>query len=130
VAIYSVPRLLADIRRTFDDGSPMNQTELIDRLGEVDLLHLDDLGAEQSSTWVLEQLYSIVNARYEAEKAIVMTTNLTDPEQLSEQVGARTVSRLEEMCTVIPVGGADLRRQTFGVEPEAAQPTALRWDVA
>ena len=109
VAIYSVPRLLAEIRRTFDDGSELTQTQLVDRLAAVDLLHLDDVGAEQTSDWVLEQLYAIVNARYEAEKSIVVTTNLTELGELNEQIGRRTVSRLEEVCQVIPVWGADMR---------------------
>ena len=43
----------------------------------MDLLHIDDLGAERSSEWVLEQLYSIVNVRYEENRALVVTTNLT-----------------------------------------------------
>jgi DNA replication protein DnaC len=132
VAIYSLPRLLSEIRRTFDDGSPLTQTELIDRLATVDLLHIDDVGAEQTSAWVLEQLYAIVNARYEAQRAIVITTNLIDAEELVEQIGGRTVSRLEEMCRIIPVMGEDLRRNTFGVvddEPGGAA-SGLRWDVA
>ena len=41
---------------------------------------------------MLEQLYSIVNQRYEDEKALVITTNL-DPDELAEQIGERTVSR-------------------------------------
>ena len=49
----------------------------LDRLTAVDLLHIDDLGAENRTDWVLEQLYSIVNARYEDERAIVVTTNLS-----------------------------------------------------
>ena len=63
----------------------------------VDLLHIDDLGAEYRTEWVLEQLYSIVNARYEAQRAIVATTNLM-PDALAEHLGARTVSRLVEIC--------------------------------
>ena len=43
--------------------------DFLDRLTAVDLLHIDDLGAENRTDWVLEQLYSIVNARYEAERA-------------------------------------------------------------
>ena len=70
---------------------------MLDRLTAVDLLHIDDLGAENRTDWVLEQLYSIVNARYEAERAIVATTNLM-PDELSERLGARTVSRLVEIC--------------------------------
>jgi DNA replication protein DnaC len=129
VAIYSVPRLLSEIRRTFDDGSELTQTQLIDRLAAVDLLHLDDVGAEQTSDWVLEQLYAIVNARYEAEKSIVLTTNLTELDELNDQIGRRTVSRLEEVCEVIPVVGADLRVPRFGEDP-APEPQPLRWDVA
>ena len=40
--------------------------EFFERLTSVDLLHIDDLGAEKRSDWVLEQLYSIVNERYES----------------------------------------------------------------
>ncbi len=114
VAIYSLPRLLNEIRRTYDESSGGSYLALIDRLVQVDLLHVDDLGAEKSSPWVLEQLYAIVNARYEAERAMVITTNL-DRDALVEQVTERTVSRLEEMCEVIPVYGED-RRQVVGRE--------------
>ena len=76
VAIYSMPRLLNEIRRTYDEGSDSSYIELLDRLSEVDLLHIDDVGAEKSSEWVLEQLYAIVNARYEAQRAMTITTNL------------------------------------------------------
>jgi DNA replication protein DnaC len=112
VAIYSLPRLLNEIRRTYDESSDSSYVQLLDRLADVDLLHVDDLGAEKSSPWVLEQLYAIVNARYEGEKSMVITTNL-DREQLVDQITERTVSRLEEMCDVIPVFGAD-HRQVVG----------------
>ena len=109
VAIYSLPRLLAEIRTTYDDGSQHSYAGLLARLGAVDLLHIDDLGAERSSEWVLEQLYSIVNVRYEERRALVVTTNL-DHEQLREQITARTVSRLVEICgDPLPLYGQDRR---------------------
>jgi DNA replication protein DnaC len=108
VAIYSLPRLLNLIRRAID--SEQGMLDYLDRLTAVDLLHIDDLGAEKTTEWVLEQLYSIVNARYEAERAIVATTNLM-PDELSEQIGPRTVSRLVEMCgDPLPLFGSDRRR--------------------
>jgi DNA replication protein DnaC len=118
VAIYSLPRLLNLIREAID--SDVGKLDLLDRLAMVDLLHIDDLGAESKTDWVLEQLYSIVNARYEAQRAILATSNLT-PEKLSEQIGPRTVSRLEEMCGD-PVGlfGADKRRREFEVVARTA----------
>jgi DNA replication protein DnaC len=110
VAIYSLPRLLAQIRTTFDDDRSNSYIDLIDRLTKVDLLHIDDVGAEKTSPWVLEQLYAIVNARYEDERSIVITTNL-ERDALAEQINERTVSRLEEMCEVLPLWGADARQE-------------------
>jgi DNA replication protein DnaC len=109
VAIYSLPRLLAEIRQTFETGAEGSYVEFLDRLTAVDLLHVDDVGAEKTSEWVLEQLYAIVNARYEEERSIVITTNL-ERDELVEQVRERTVSRLEEMCTLVPLFGEDARR--------------------
>ena len=102
VAIYSLPRLLGMLRDSYADGARHSLGDLIDQLSAVDLLHIDDVGAEQSSPWVLEQLYSIVNTRYEDRRAIVVTTNLITGREsdgpLREQIGDRTVSRLWEMC--------------------------------
>jgi DNA replication protein DnaC len=108
VAIYSLPRLLGEIRGTFERDTEGSYLDLLDRLAAVDLLHLDDVGAERSSEWVLEQLYAIVNARYEDERSIVITTNLRH-EQLESQIGKRTVSRLKEMCDPVPLFGEDAR---------------------
>jgi DNA replication protein DnaC len=107
VAIYSLPRLLNEIR----DGhrAERSHVDLLDRLTAVDLLHLDDVGAERTTDWVLEVLYSIINARYEDNRSIVITTNLDDRQALREQITERTVSRLTEMCEELPVYGHDRR---------------------
>jgi DNA replication protein DnaC len=131
VAIYSLPRLLAILRDTYNEGGP-SLVDLIDRLTAVELLHIDDIGAEQTSPWVLEQLYAIVNSRYEEERALVLTTNLvgapadsarprargTDdrdagPPTIEEQIGERTVSRIYQICGE-PLGlfGPDHRKAT------------------
>jgi DNA replication protein DnaC len=114
VAIYSLPRLLAMLRDTYDDASVYSLTDLVDRLCSVELLHVDDVGAEQTSSWVLEQLYTIVNTRYEDGRAMVLTTNL-DEDALRAQIGERTVSRIHEMCGM-PLGlfGDDQRRGAEG----------------
>ena len=109
VAIYSLPRLLNLVREAM--VSPEGKMDLLDRLSSVDLLHLDDVGAESTTEWVLEQLYSIVNTRYEEERSLVITTNL-DPDQLADQIGHRTVSRIIEICgDPLPLFGADHRRE-------------------
>ena len=107
VAIYSLPRLLNEIRDTH--RAERSHVQLLDRLTAVDLLHVDDVGAERSTDWVLEELYSIVNARYEEQRAMVITTNIMDRDELCAQITPRTVSRLTEMCDELPLLGHDRR---------------------
>ena len=110
VAVYPVARLLAEIKDTYDREAGGSYMSLFGKLSSVDLLHLDDLGAEKRTEWVLEQLYSIVNERWQDERSIVVTTNITDLDELREEIGARTVSRLAEICGApIPIMGSDLR---------------------
>src|SRR4030095_13505271 len=109
VAIYSLPKLLARIRRTYrSDPGEASYLEFVERLTAVDLLHIDDLGAEKRSDWVLEQLYALVNERYETQRSVLITTNLPH-EELEEQIGPRTVSRLTEICDEVAVFGDDRR---------------------
>jgi DNA replication protein DnaC len=132
VAIYSLPRLLALLRETFDDDAQFSLNELIDRLCAVDLLHIDDVGAEQSSPWVLEQLYTIVNTRYEDGKALLLTTNL-DRAELEAQIGHRTVSRIYEICggDPLPMWGDDHRLPVhMRVETPIAEDEDAIWEGA
>jgi DNA replication protein DnaC len=91
VAIYSLPRLLNLIRD--EVGAENSLLSLLDRLCSVELLHIDDLGAQHTTPWRLEQLYSIIDARYQAKRAIIATTNLM-PGQLSEQMGRRVMTKV------------------------------------
>ncbi|MGN6203270.1 MAG: ATP-binding protein [Solirubrobacterales bacterium] len=131
VAVYTMPKLLARIRGTFErDQGDDTYLQFFDRLSQVDLLHIDDFGAEKRSEWVIEQLYAILNERYEQERSIIVTTNLDfsdkkvqapgsyreEPQtinwlkRLEDEVGPRTVSRLIEVCgDPIPMYGADAR---------------------
>jgi DNA replication protein DnaC len=79
-AVYPVPRLLAEIKRTFDRDASDSYLGFFRRLCTVDLLVLDDLGAEKQTEWVLEQLYSLVNERWQDRRSIVVTTNVPDPD--------------------------------------------------
>jgi DNA replication protein DnaC len=113
VAIYSMPSLLTRIRATYGaEAGEESYDEFFERLCEVDLLHIDDLGAEKQTEWVLEQLYALINERYERQKSIVVTTNLSQDE-LELQIGPRTVSRLIQMCGEyqIPMFGEDARQK-------------------
>ncbi len=127
VAIYSLPRLLNLIRDAIE--SDAGKLAFLDRLTAVDLLHVDDFGAENTTEWVLEQLYSIVNARYEDERAMIVTTNLK-PHELKEQLGERTVSRLVGICgDGLPLFGEDdrLRHKVSSARPEDSAERRVRF---
>jgi DNA replication protein DnaC len=93
VAIYSLPRLLNLIRDEI--GAENSLLDLLDSLSSVDLLHIDDLGGQHTTPWRLEQLYSIVDARYQAGRAIVATTHLM-PDDLAEQMGKRILTAVSD----------------------------------
>jgi len=120
-AIYSMPQLLARIRQTFDSApGEESYLGLFEQLTSVDLLHLDDLGSENRTEWVLEQLYALINERYESRRSVVVTTNLT-AEELEEQIGERVISRLVEMCgDPLPLYGDDRRLKVAAPPPDSA----------
>jgi DNA replication protein DnaC len=111
-AIYSLPKLLGRIRSTYDaDPGDESYADFFERLCEVDMLHLEDLGTEKRTEWVLEQLYALINERYERQKSVMVTTNF-DQTELEEQLGDRIVSRLVEICgDPLPLYGTDHRMQ-------------------
>lgn len=128
VAIYTGPRLLDEIRRTYGEEDSGSTLDLIDRLTTVELLHIEDLAVARPTDWVLEQLYNIVNGRYENERSIVFTCDLTgeaqpvsgaqdaaparlDPSLLARHITQRNFSRLMDMCgDPFVLAGRDNRR--------------------
>jgi DNA replication protein DnaC len=114
VAIYTAPRLLAAIRNTYEDDSAQSYDQLMDRLRAVELLHIEDLAVARTNEWVLEQFYTVINDRYQDERAVLFTADVEQPNDLAEHVGARTYSRVMEMCgDPIPMFGSDRRLEKY-----------------
>lgn len=74
-----------------------------------DLMILDDLGTEMSTSFVQSALYTLVNTRLANGKKTVISTNLT-PEEMRSRYSAATVSRLEGKYIVLQFAGQDIRR--------------------
>jgi DNA replication protein DnaC len=131
-AVYPVPRLLAEIKRTFDRDASDSYLGFFRRLCSVDLLVLDDLGAEKQTEWVLEQLYSIVNERWQDRRSIVVTTNI--PDRDAEAPGQALRASVRELREVVSGGRYDgrardeLRRIVERLERVTAEAAAI--DVA
>jgi DNA replication protein DnaC len=119
VLSFNAVALLNRIRATFDSERRETTDEVIDTLANVDLLHIEDLRVVRPTEWVLEQLYLIVNARYEGQRSIVFTSDIDsdadgplapEPRELEEHIGKRTFSRLMEICSdPVVIAGHDNR---------------------
>ncbi|HWM63227.1 MAG TPA: ATP-binding protein [Solirubrobacterales bacterium] len=122
VAVYFTPKLLTQIRQTYQATESEDAYEaFFRRLTSVDLLYIDDLGSERHTDWVVEQLYALVNERYENQRSMLVTSNAKQDvdegrRQLEDQIGPRTVSRLVEICDdPLPLFGPDQRDQARAV---------------
>lgn len=70
----NVSDVLREIRASYDNRKT-SEEEVLNRFIEPPLLVLDDLGKERPTEWAMEQLFSIINARYDRNKPMVITTN-------------------------------------------------------
>ncbi len=89
--------LLARLRESYNNPQSETEAEILESIAHADLVVLDDLGSENTTDWVRDRLYLIVNRRYESEKPMVITTNCSESE-LDQRIGQRTASRFYEMC--------------------------------
>lgn len=105
----SVPDMLESMRAGYEkkDGSA---EQVMKAAKEAPVLVLDDLGAEKATDWTRQQLYELINCRYEKELPTVVTTNCA-MQELIEHEGQRTASRLVEMTTPVRIKAGDYRIQ-------------------
>lgn len=105
---WNTPELLQNERLDFDRDN-YSKTRSMERLKESKhLLILDDVGTETATGWVLDQLYMLINERYNRMKPIIFTSNLS-VEEIGTTLGDRIASRIVEMCDVIELSGEDRR---------------------
>src|SRR5215210_3511524 len=109
LAIFSGPELLARISATYEERSPDTYLGLLELLGSVDFLLLEGLAVAKQNEWRLEQLYAVINRRYEDRRPMLVTADVGNPEALAEHIGERTCSRILEMCEPMPFLDGDHR---------------------
>lgn len=112
---FETPELLRQVRHTYNTAVDQTEMGVLGPVLNAELLVLDDLGTEKTSEWVQETLGLVVNTRYNARRPTILTTNLRDPLDAADpnsfmfQIGARTRSRLREMCDWVEIQGPDIR---------------------
>ena len=99
-------KLVEDYRFNRDDME--DQDYAIDAVTDVDLLILDDLGAEFSTIVTSAALFDIMNQRLLAKKATVISTNLS-PDEFETHYSDRIVSRFLGHYKMSKFFGDDIR---------------------
>lgn len=95
----------AKFRRDEDDSSD----EDVARYENCDLLILDDLGTEMTTTFVQSALYQLINSRLLSGKKTIISTNL-NPDELGRRYSRQIQSRLEGEYRILPFFGEDIRK--------------------
>jgi DNA replication protein DnaC len=123
--------LLKEIQASYNPASESTEMGILEPVRTVEILVLDDLGASKPSTWVLDIIGLVLNARYNEKRVTILTTNYFDepegaPEAvkgpdgkrvvvredtIADRIGARMRSRLFEMCRTVNVDAPDFRRE-------------------
>lgn len=85
----------------------------VERILGCDLLILDDLGTEMTTSFVISALYQIVNTRLLERRSTIISTNLT-PDQIAGRYSPQIASRVEGEYEILPFFGEDIRVQKRG----------------
>ena len=117
-------QLLGKIKDSFNESRRYGESEssVLNIYKTIPLLVIDDMGKEKATDWTLATLYAIVDARYEAQKPIAITTNY-DPNELIARITPKgendsttaqaIVDRLLEMTEAIHITGQSYRTKAW-----------------
>lgn len=127
---YDFRDLLREIQSSYSSISKTSELEILQPILNIEVLVLDELGANKPSDWVRDTVTHIINSRYNEKKTTLFTSNFLDiptrpgEETLTDRIGVRLRSRLFEMARVVEISGKDYReyikqaKYRFGRQPE------------
>jgi DNA replication protein DnaC len=103
--------LFKTLQESFHEGSEsFGESGKIEKeLADVDILVVDDFGIQKDTEWKQETLYDLVDARYEAEKFTIFTSNNNPHKAFKDLSQGRILSRIKEMCRILEISGEDYR---------------------
>ena len=107
VVYESAGHLFSNLERAKFSGDEQARED-VKKYTECDLLIVDDLGTEMPGQFTTAALYSLVNDRILAGKAMIVSTNLT-VDDLSRRYSPQIASRLRGNFTRVAFLGDDIR---------------------
>lgn len=130
---YDYRELLKQVQNSYNRQVQATELEILAPVFEAEVLVLDELGASKPTDWVWDTVAHILNTRYNDRRTTIITTNYANAgplvnalelssgpmsagraamreETLGDRIGERMRSRLQEMCVVVEMQGADFRQ--------------------
>lgn len=106
-SVTNFPRIMNRLQ-----GFGEDKQGFLDKLNRYDCLVIDDLGVERDTSYSVEQIYNVVDARSRSGKPLIVTTNLSldDLRNPSSMGYARIYDRVLEMCPIKLKLSGDSRR--------------------
>lgn len=109
VMFVNIGEIASRVKNTFDNKSNKEDSQLFEEIKNVELLVIDDIGVEKQSDWLAEQMFLIINHRYEKRMPVIITSNQS-LEDLSKMHRPQICSRMQEMCKIIQFKWDDRRK--------------------
>lgn len=110
VIYVSSPEFFGRIEELYFGNDPTGEREaILEAASHADLFILDDLGTETVSSYTISMLYTLLNARMNARKPTIFTTNITDGTVLEKRYTEKISSRLWGACEPFRFLGNDIR---------------------
>ena len=106
-----VPDLLDHLRASFSPEATTTYDRRFDEIKNAPLLVLDDLGTESATPWAKEKLFQLLNHRYNARLATVITTSAT-PDEIEPRIRTRMMDVTRcQFCVIRAPGYRGSRSQ-------------------
>ena len=100
-----------ELRKFAKDPETAEQASVkVERMLGCDLMILDDLGTEMTTSMSVSALYTLINTRLINGKKTIISTNLTDGD-IERRYSRQICSRLDGEFTKLPFVGRDIRKQ-------------------
>lgn len=92
--------LIRMVRETWRKDSERSERQVLQFLGNLDLLVIDEMGVQYGTDGEQTVMFDILDARYRNMKPTIFLTN-QDAEGLKAYLGERTFDRLRETCKLV-----------------------------
>lgn len=100
VKYVRVKELISQLRSTWDRDSETKERDLLRAFIDVDLLILDEVGGQYDTEAERQQLFEVIDGRYENMRPTIAIGNLT-PDEMQATLGERSYDRLRSQSAVL-----------------------------